>query len=336
MYEPDPQNLTGRELASFAFLTSRHILVAFVHSFFLDDPQPTPSLLVIDFISHTTGSDPTDIKDVLFTCGFEFPEIMEGGAVHALSIRSDPAPTWHPDPTLKVPFHTAREDRLFVNTLRVAEGPNITTLLLFIPSSTVLSHLSSLPPPSLPSEKGRRFEWEEWGPLGTRMLVAPRRHSAVWVCYAFGMSYAAPYEDVSDVFQTPRGPKMVQIFDFGQVGIRRAVAKGEVEVIGDSDEGSTQSTSGGLQTRIHATESELPLRGVFTRPIRTSLPFMWRTRRVPFNPAHTFDAVILGEDAIITVSTVRLSTFCVIRHHWPRSACAFCYTCFAASLPLFE
>lgn len=259
--------------------------MAFIHSVFLEDPQPPPSLLAIDFIAQS--SEPVNINDIDYEGAFDFPEMLADGAALSLSIRSDPAPTWRPN--TNVPFYTARQERLFVMTLWVAEGANITTLVLFVPTSTILSHL---PKPATEDSK-RRFSWDEWGPSGTRMCMAPAGHSMVWVCYVSGLSFVAPYRNGNQVLEPPMGPKMVQLFDFNQLAIQQQLANQK-----EDDEGAMKIVTG---------PSEVPVQDVFISPIRTSLPYRWKANRVPYNPAHTFDAVMLGEDAIVTVTSVRLS-----------------------------
>ena len=262
---------------------------------FFEDVQPPPAFLVVDFRKHSSQS--TDIQDVDYQCAFDFPEMEETGMTVSLSIRSDPAPTWTPSQNLHVPFHTSRQDRLFVNTLWVADGHNITSLLLFVPSSTFLSRMSTLEA----EDMQYRFSWDEWGPTGTRMRVAPTGHSMVWVCYVFGLSFASPYRNGREVFERPRGPKMIQIFDFNQLAVKKAETEGGEE---DPDEDKI--------TIPIITESEVRVTGVFTQPIRTSLPFLWSQKKIPYNPRHTFDAVMLGEDAIVTVTTVCVFRFCLI------------------------
>ena len=108
--------------------------------------------------------------DVAFDCAFHYPAMSPQAMPLAISVRSCSSPLWSPHPDLQVPFHTARRNRLFVVTLRVAAGGySSNTLVLFVPSSTILDILNSLPPDVL----GKRFEWAEWGPSGTRMRFAP-------------------------------------------------------------------------------------------------------------------------------------------------------------------
>lgn len=201
----------------------------------------------------------------------------------AISVRSDPAPTWEPHPSLNVPFYTARLERLFVITLWVAEGANIYTLLLFVPSSTFNTRLK------VSTKQRRRLSWDEWGPTGSRMIMAPSGHSMIWVCYVFGMSFIAPFRTL-ETQDPPVGPKAVQIFDFNQLSLRRDAAS-----MNDAESQVTHIIQG---------PSSLVLGGIFPKPILTSLPYRWRALSVPHHPDHAFNAVMLSEDSIVTVTGV--------------------------------
>lgn len=258
--------------------------MAYVQQVFFENPQQEPSLRVYD-LKAATGL-PVHIRDADFELALDFPLMQQDGAVLAVAIRADPAPTWKPSDDLQVPFHVAHNDRLFVLTVWVAEGHNITSLILFVPSSTALSRLSTV-------EKNQHFSWSTWGPSGSRMRIAPAGHSMVWVCYVYGQSFIAPYRERFQAFQTPRGPKMLQLFNFNQLAVQRALTQ-------EHDENVEIITKG----------SELTVEGVFTEPITTYLPYIWRKSEVPYHAEHTFDGVMLGEDAIITVTSVRLFSSC--------------------------
>ncbi|KAJ3528106.1 hypothetical protein NM688_g8037 [Phlebia brevispora] len=273
--------LHGRELASFSFLTNQHVLVGFVQAVFLDHPQDPPSLRVYDF--ENCAKEPVHILDAGYEYALDFPPMQPDGAVLAAAIRSDPSPIWKPSEDLSVPFYTARNDRLFVITCWVAEGHHITTLILYIPSSTVLKYLS-IPEKT---EENHHFPWDAWGPSGTRMRMAPAGHSMVWVCYVYGQCFVAPYRERTQALTTPRGPKMVQLFNFNQLAVQRAWSRGEQEL---------------ENTEIITGPSTVQL-SVFTQPIQTSLPYLWKKVCVPYHADRTFDAVMLAEDAIITVTS---------------------------------
>ena len=131
------------------------------------------SLVVIDVHSAGSSGIPQDITQIPFDCSFALPEMLTGTQALSLPIRSDPAPVHFPTHRERVPFYppTSGSDRLFVITYWVSagDGQESVPLLLFVPASTILSHLAD---PQ--SNKGRRLRWEEWGPAGTRMRRAPR------------------------------------------------------------------------------------------------------------------------------------------------------------------
>lgn len=198
----------------------------------------------------------------------------------SVSIRSDPAPSWKPHPGHHVPFYTAREDRLFVTTFWVADDTNIRTYLLFVPSSTLLSHIGKLEP----TAANIQLPWEAWGPESTRMVPAPAGHSAVWVCYVFGMKFVSPKR-----WGMVKG---VQIHDFNQLALRRQQVQGD-------DPGSPEEQRHNDVTTIE--------RGmVFEEDVTTSLPYRTRIFFPPTDEGEDFDAVMLSEDTLITVTSVSL------------------------------
>lgn len=115
----------------------------------------------------------------------------------------------------------------------------------------------------------------------------------VWVCYVYGQCFVAPYRERFQAFQTPRGPKMIQLYNFNQLAVQRALVQ-------EQDE----------NMEIITGESDISVEGVFREHIITSLPYIWRKSEVPYDAEHTFDGIMLGEDAIITVTSVRLFSSC--------------------------
>lgn len=260
----------------------------------LIDPPPEhtePSLLVVNFLK--APKEPTTVMELEFECALHFPIMFPSASALAISVRSDPSPLWTPHPDLKVPFHTAQRNRLFVITLWVAEGANISTLMLFVPSSTILAKLNSLSP----GDSGVRFEWGEWGPTGTQMRFAPRGHSMVWVCYVFGMSFVAPYRPGPPQAVDPPGATRVQMFDFNQLAVNHQLAEGDKAIDDDDDEDEV--------TRVITEPSTVTLPRIFTRQIVTSLPYRWSMKEVSHE--QTFDSVMLSEDSIVTVSSVSVT-----------------------------
>ena len=280
-----PQSVAGKQLGSFSFLDDRCVLLGVVYD--PDDEaqiqQTEPALLVVDFVS--AQNDPTNILDLEYECALDFPLMLPWARALAISVRSDPSPSWSPNPDLKVPFYTARYDRLFVITFWVVDRDDMNILLLFVPSSTILSKLRSLPS----DDRGKRFVWEQWGPDGTHLRIAPRGHSLVWVCYVFGMSFVAPYKPSLHVVQDDLGRplfEMIQIFDFNQVAIKQIQAGG--------------ATHERQETAIITQPSLVTLSKIFFHRIETRLPYRLKTTHIP----NQFNSAMLSEDAIVTVSDV--------------------------------
>lgn len=272
--------MQGQEIGSFGFLADDRVLVGVVRN-------PEPSLVVVNY--KAVSSEVTHITNVEYELSLQYPTLQPWAAALAISVRSDPSPAWQPAANLKVPFHTAQNERLFVITLWVAEGANIYTLLLFVPFSTVTSHLKSL----AVSGRGRQIPWDDWGPSGSRMLKAPPGHSMIWVCYIFGMAFIAP-QRTNEILEHPVGPKAIQIFDFNQLAIRKEL---------------TQPTEDESEvTQLILDPTELKLDQIFERTVTTRLPYRWKTVNVPLHPDHAFNAVMLSEDSIVTVTSVSASS----------------------------
>lgn len=281
--------LCGLDIASFNFFTERHILVAVANHPMMNPqlPHTEPALLLIDFLS--APKTPTNVQDIGFECAFHCPAMCPDSGTLAISLRSDPSPVWSPDPNLEVPFHVSRQDRLFVLTLWVVEGAHVTGLLIFIPSSTISSKLRSLST----TDRGRRFQWAEWGPEGTHVRLTPPGHSMVWVCYVYGTTFVAPFRPgAGPGVILPQVPKMIQMLDFNQDAVKKQLQEGDED---------------GEVTHIVTMPVKVNLDKVFIDPIMTTLPYRWRAKRVPYHNGRPFDAVLLSEDAIITVSSVSLS-----------------------------
>lgn len=282
------QSLHSREINCFNFLTGHHIILTVVEDPLVEPEEEDasrPPFMVVDFTR--CPKEAITLDTLKYQCAFELPPILPTASVIGISVRSDPAPSWAPNPDLKVPFHIARDDRLFVFTIWVAEGDGVIAILLLVPSSTFTSKLKSLSP----EDDERRFDWEEWGPSGAHMRHAPHSHSTIWVCFVFGSSFIAPFRPgTPEALLPPVGPKMVQIFDFNQTAIKRLAHDGVRD----------ESTVSHVITK----PSKLTLSRIFPSPVVTSLPYRWRTKRVPHGSTHTFGSVMLSEDAIITVTSV--------------------------------
>ena len=284
------QHTTGPEIASFAFLSSRYLLLAIQPPLELDEDDViqgpnTPLLAVVDLTS-TTSSTPVEFSKINCICAFHYPTLNDTFIVVSMSLRSDPAPYWRPGPRPSVPFSVAHEDRLFVVTIWVMEGSVPMGVLSFVPASTLLSALASLDS-ELAAEPGvgasdgvrvsREFAWAEWGPHGSQLMRMPGRQSAVWVCYVYGTTYALMVADADG-----RG---VYTLDFNQLAIRRALARGPVVGVA-------------MRSTVFT-----PAR-MFTEEVRTALPYKVRKLASLPEGEDRAEAVMVAEDALVLVSSV--------------------------------
>lgn len=204
-----------------------------------------------------------------------------------IGIQSDPAPTHVPDPSLSVPFHTNRDNRIYVVTILLTDGQRIRTFVIFVPASTLTTHLSLLKEP-------KNIPWEDWGPMGTRMIPTPG-HSNVWVCYVYGMRFVAPLEIGGS------GSTSIRVYDFNPLPIKRMAGQDR-----ELDRDATYITEA----------SDLDTQDVFEDIVTTSLPY--RMSKVSLERSTIdggrFGAVMCSEDNLIIVG-VRyfcLHYFC----HW--------------------
>ncbi|CDO72096.1 hypothetical protein BN946_scf184962.g39 [Trametes cinnabarina] len=293
--------ITGSDLSSYAFLDDRHILLTSLPTMELDNNNifhgDDPQLLVID-LERMSDRHEIDFNDLDWMCAFHYPTLGENFATISMSIRSDPAPNWAPNPAHKVPFHVARRDRLFVITLWVVQGNmHIIPFISLVPSWTFLDCIRTLSP----GETQRIFDWSEWGPHGSRLIPAPPTHTSVWVCYVYGLTFALSIRQGSQ-----RG---IVTFDFNQYAVRRLRAQEEREAaaVGPLAWALQQ---GARRKLVQEDDRAFHPAGVFKDEVRTSLPYILR-KTSPLNSEEGeghFDAVMLSEDSLIMVSSLQART----------------------------
>ncbi|TFY81128.1 hypothetical protein EWM64_g2883 [Hericium alpestre] len=172
--------LNGLEVASFSFLSERHVVVTSLCD--RSESYAAPILLVYDF--KAMSPEPADPKDAPYVCQFFLPELDDHAVAAYMLIRSDPAPQWSPSPDLHVPFHIAHDHRLFVLSLLVIVRGDMEAFDCFIPSSTIMAFVKEA------EEGGLSVDatWDEWGPTGSLLYRVPVQQP-VFVCYVFGMRY---------------------------------------------------------------------------------------------------------------------------------------------------
>lgn len=267
------------EIATFAFLSSRFLLVGSVF-----DPEasnPQARLYVFDM------TQPSSEKFSLvsnYFCAFLWPEFDFWTSPLTFSIRSDPSPAWQPNPEAQIPFSTAPEDRLFIITVSLVYNGRITSYDMFVSADTLLSHIEALPT----EVRSREIKWDEWGPTGTR-LMRSLSQSRSWVCYVFGTKFVSLAEP------THTSPQTLEIRDFNQLAMKRDAR---------------------VQDGIsHHVRDTTVIRNVFANEIHTSLPYRVIKRTLPPRPLSEvlFAAVMCSEDSLILVDSshrhLRILTF---------------------------
>ncbi|KAI8989158.1 hypothetical protein BD414DRAFT_486239 [Trametes punicea] len=288
--------ITGSDLSSFAFLTGQYILLTSLPTMELDNNNifhgDDPRLLVID-LERMSDRHEIDFSDLDWTCAFHYPALADNFATISMSIRSDPAPNWTPNPALKAPFHIARQDRLFVITLWVVQGNmHILPFISLVPSWTLLDCIRKL----AARETMRVFDWAEWGPHGSRLIPAPPTHTSVWVCYVYGLTFALSIRQ-----GTQRG---VVTFDFNQLAVRRLQ---EVEAREAAEMGpmAWALQQGTRRMLVQADERTFQPPDVFKDEVRTSLPYIMRKASPSSSEEGEghIDAVMLSEDSLVMVSS---------------------------------
>lgn len=267
------QNTYGANLMAFAFLTKRYILVGGFEDVPFDLRQPR--LFVVDLDSDS--GERTEFDEMEYLCAFLYPACYPW--VHALSflIRSDPCTDWSPHGSLEVPFSIGSGPRLYVVTIWVMHGEEITPIDLFVLSDTLLAHVSAVGE----GESRHDFEWPKWGPRGTRMM-AQAPHSHVWVCYVFGTRF-------STITGGGEGgtSRTLEVWDFNQLGMRRDMKRDRKRCGVEWHIGDT-SVLGGR---------------VFADEVRTGLPYRVFRRELaaPREGEPDYTEAMCSEDSVVLV-----------------------------------
>lgn len=254
----------------FAFLSNQHVLVKHVQQ--VGVAVPEFALVAINFKS--VPSTKTQLKDVPTVCKFSYPPLHPSVHEVDLCIRSDPSPSWKPRSGLRVPFHKAQNERMFVVTIWT-NFQDCSNLSHFIPFSALLPHVEQCESGSL--TMGRNILWDEWGPAATRILPSSLRRWSPWVCYVYGTSYInLEAERTSD-------PRM-SIYDFNQRSLR--VAHSE-----DRDPGR----------RVITRPTNFGSNELFEGAVPTSLPFSLTRLTPPPFPEGQITGAMISEDSIVFV-----------------------------------
>lgn len=268
------QSTYSANLMAFAFLTERLILVGGFGDVEFDLSQPR--LFVVDLDS--SESERTEFDEVEYLCAFQYPACYPW--VHPLSflIRSDPCTDWSPHPSAQVPFSIGSGPRLYIVTIWVMQGEDISPIDLFVLSNTLLDHVNTLGE----GETRHDFEWSEWGPAGTRMIgQAP--HSHAWVCYVFGTRFSSIIGGGRQ-----RDSRILEVWDFNQLGISRDIRREGAE---------------SCEAEWHVGDTSVLSSRVFVGEVRTRLPYRVFRRKLaaPLEGEPVFTEAMCSEDSVILV-----------------------------------
>ena len=299
------KHLSGDEIQSFSFLSETHVVLAILwheedDEGMIDSIEPT--LLVLDFMEEIEGPRPQNVLELDTGVHFRYPLLDEQITLVDFEIRADPAPAWRPGYSANVPFHLARNQRLYVVSLWVHVNASVRCLVLFVPSKTLLNEVKKV---AEDKKLGRQvLLWRDWGPTGTRMMLSHHPHSHIWVCYVYGMRYIALEAERNT------GQKVwARVYDFNDAPLRRGL----------SEEDKANMKSGtGFMSKERSTETVWETgtsrvygaKWIFREKVETSLPFRWRSVELPDTSEPSVSAMVT-EDNIILVEVSR----CVLGCH---------------------
>lgn len=267
------------EIATFAFLSSRFLLVGSVF-----DPEAINIQARLYVFDMTQPSSEKFGLEANYFCAFLWPEFDSWTNPLTFSIRSDPSPAWQPNPEARPPFSTAPGDRLFIMTVSLENNGRIASYDMFVSANTLLSHIGALST----EVHSHEIKWDEWGPTGTRLMQSLSQPSP-WVCYVFGTKF------VSLVERTHTSPQTLEMRDFNQLAMKRDA-----------------KVQGGISHHVHDTTV---IRKVFANEIHTSLPYRVVKCTLPpcSSPEPFFAAAMCSEDSLILVDSsyrhLRILTF---------------------------
>ncbi|KAF8640379.1 hypothetical protein AX17_000049 [Amanita inopinata Kibby_2008] len=289
-------NIVSDDIKSMAFLSERYLILATLRlSDTLDELEPT--LTAVDFVATPPQRRRLDELESIFT--FCFPPMAETASALDIEVRSDAAPIWTPGPELTVPFFTSRNNRLCVITLLVDPGGNFAQeIVLHALGSTFLSLMKEA---SL-SETATQFDWDMWGPEGSRMSMPAFPRSQTWVCYVYGTRY------VSTGLSRRRRAGYVYMYDFNQLGLRWHKQRQE-----DAGGGSEATARKGAEDVDEEAEERLlcvtaptvfEAGTIFRDEVETRLGYRVRGVAIPGEPSMLSRSAMCSEDSIILVTDI--------------------------------
>jgi hypothetical protein len=240
-----------------------------------------PGLMALNF--KTELNERHTVKEIEHAYLFRYPPLIASANPLKLEIRSDPSPSWAPDARLQVPFHTAKYNRVYIINLLLLVPDHLRSVVLLAPSATFLSCINGS------SSHRYVFQWSDWGPRGTRILMPRIPPSEVWVCYVQGSIYVALRKD--------KGRFVVDVLDFNQRALFRALQKTRDAVPEDG---------------IYAINPSIFEEGeIFGTKVETSLPYRTRTFSLDLRSIANI-AVMCSEDSLIVVDVSTVLNSCLI------------------------
>ncbi|KAH8102075.1 hypothetical protein BXZ70DRAFT_52774 [Cristinia sonorae] len=166
---------------AFCFLSDRHILVA----------QGDPTYGVVIVIYDFTPSDNLVSSDLPQpVCVFQYPEMIlpydykgKPPKIGTLTIDMFPSPGWTPHPSLSVPFHLDRDQRLIQLTVSFIRHRKA---VHFFPISPFLRQISLYRSSMVAT--GRQIPWQDWAQNESCMRIWDRPTDFTSVCSVYGTS----------------------------------------------------------------------------------------------------------------------------------------------------
>lgn len=257
-----------------------------------DDGECTPVLLVVDFEKESERRQ--SASDVQYSFSFHYPHLLGDVQPIAFQIQSDPAPLWQARRDPCVPFHIDKNNSLYVVSLWVQVEDAVRCVTTLVPSTTLLTCINGLNSKGL-AHNEVDFDWDLWGPRGTRMLVPAQPHSSIWVCYVYGSKYV-----VSETDQNGGSSSLsIKIYDFNQLALKRGLStEPHTQTTASSANHLQHGVSLDQQTQYQIFPTLLEGGDIFEEDVQTFLPYRSRTLALPFNYNCS---VLCSEDSIIIV-----------------------------------
>jgi len=187
-----------------AFLSRNHVM------FGVEKPDE-PSLIVVDITTLT--SERQRLREVENKFTFHFPPFADTVQHVGVFIHPELAVACKSNPDFPVPFFTAQDPRnLLLIILVIPAGGLFHQVHLYALNHSFLTLIDTAT-----GQNGADFDWEMWGPEGTRMMVnrsVPFNRAEI--------STPSGARHVSTGRQTTQPVDRIHIYDFNQYALRRS------------------------------------------------------------------------------------------------------------------